>query len=85
MRSSGPGSFLEAKKIIPLLVASTPEHPSFHVVAPSLPGFGFSEAPKKKGFATAQYAEVRFHATIHITDTDQLSLAWAQVDAGPGI
>ncbi len=28
-----------------------PEHPSFHVVALSLPGYGFSEAPKKRGFA----------------------------------
>ncbi|KAH7891016.1 Alpha/Beta hydrolase protein [Phlebopus sp. FC_14] len=53
-----PGSFYEARKIIPLLTASTPEHPSFHVVALSLPGYGFSEAPRKQGFAGAQYAEV---------------------------
>lgn len=54
----GPGHFLEVQKILPLLVASTPDHPSFHVVAFSLPGFGFSEAPKKEGFAIPQYAEV---------------------------
>ncbi|KAF9453152.1 alpha/beta-hydrolase [Macrolepiota fuliginosa MF-IS2] len=53
-----PGSFLEARKILPLLVQDSPEHPSFHVVAISLPGFGFSEAPKKRGFAIGQYAEV---------------------------
>ncbi|OCH86439.1 alpha/beta-hydrolase [Obba rivulosa] len=53
-----PGHFMEARKIIPLLTSSSPEHPSFHVVAPSLPGFGFSEAPCKKGFAAEQYAEV---------------------------
>jgi pimeloyl-ACP methyl ester carboxylesterase len=41
-----------------LLVESSPDHPSFHVVAFSLPGYGFSEAPKKKGFADAQMAEV---------------------------
>ena len=54
----GPGYFLEVQKILPLLVASAPDHPSFHVVAFSLPGYGFSEAPKKKGFAIPQYAEV---------------------------
>jgi hypothetical protein len=33
-----------------LLIEESPEHPSFHVVAIGLPGYGFSEAPKKKGF-----------------------------------
>jgi len=32
--------------------------PIFDVVALSLPGFGFSEGPKKKGFSISQYAEV---------------------------
>lgn len=54
----GPGSFLEVRKILPLLTAVSPEQPSFNVVAMSLPGFAFSEGPKKKGFAAAQYAEV---------------------------
>ncbi|KAF8880442.1 alpha beta-hydrolase [Infundibulicybe gibba] len=49
-----PGSFLEVKKLLPLLRQSSPEHPSFHIVALSLPGFGFSAAPKKKGFGCAQ-------------------------------
>ncbi|EMD39695.1 hypothetical protein CERSUDRAFT_112003 [Gelatoporia subvermispora B] len=53
-----PGHFMEARKIFPLLTAASPDQPSFHVVALSLPGFGFSETPKKKGFAQAQYAEV---------------------------
>ncbi|TCD60038.1 hypothetical protein EIP91_010852, partial [Steccherinum ochraceum] len=46
-----PGHFMEAAKLIPLLTAVKPGEPSFHVVAPSLPAFGFSEAPKKKGFS----------------------------------
>ncbi|KAG1848773.1 Alpha/Beta hydrolase protein [Suillus subalutaceus] len=54
----GPGSFFEVIRILPLLTASTAEHPSFHVVALSLPGFGFSEAPHKQGFGINQYAEV---------------------------
>jgi len=32
--------------------------PAFHVVAPSLPNFGFSEGTRKKGFGLKQYAEV---------------------------
>lgn len=33
------------------------KYPAFDVVAPSLPNFGFSEGPKKRGFAMEQYAE----------------------------
>lgn len=55
----GPGNFTEVQKILPLLTAVSPNYPSFHVVAMSLPGFGFSEAPTKRGFKAAQYAEVR--------------------------
>ncbi|TFY79877.1 hypothetical protein EWM64_g4132 [Hericium alpestre] len=55
-----PGSFIEVRKILPLLTAKPQkdDHPSFHVVALSLPGFGFSEAPHRKGFAAIQYAEI---------------------------
>ncbi|EIM85821.1 alpha/beta-hydrolase [Stereum hirsutum FP-91666 SS1] len=53
-----PGSFAEVQKLLPLLTAASPDHPSFHVVAFSLPGYGFSEAPHKPGFAGKQYAEV---------------------------
>ncbi|KAI0643068.1 alpha/beta-hydrolase [Trametes meyenii] len=53
-----PGHFLEARKLLPYLSAASPVHPSFHIVAANLPGFGFSEAPTRPGFATRQYAEV---------------------------
>lgn len=52
-----PGSFLEASKLLPLLTAKSPENPSFHMVVPSLPNFGFSDGIKKKGFALDAYAE----------------------------
>ncbi|OBZ72742.1 putative epoxide hydrolase [Grifola frondosa] len=50
-----PGHFLEVRKLLPLLTHASPDHPSFHVVAPSLPNFGFSEGPSKKGFSLTQY------------------------------
>ncbi|KAI0053232.1 alpha/beta-hydrolase [Auriscalpium vulgare] len=52
-----PGNFLEVAKILPLLTAESDDHPSFHVVAMSLPGFTFSQGPSFKGFAGKQYAE----------------------------
>jgi pimeloyl-ACP methyl ester carboxylesterase len=53
-----PGSFLEVVKILPLLTSpSDPSAPTFHVVAPSLPNFGFSSAPSKPGFTIRHYAE----------------------------
>lgn len=53
-----PGSFIEVTKIIDGLTEVNDNHPSFHVVAPSLPNHGFSSGVKKRGFAFAQYAEV---------------------------
>jgi hypothetical protein len=42
-----PGSFDEVRKIIPDLVKGGKDSPAFHVVAPSLPNFGFSQGTKK--------------------------------------
>ena len=45
------------EKILPLLIEGGKDGPSFHVVAPSLPNFGWSEGVKKRGFALKEYAE----------------------------
>lgn len=42
-----PGSFIEVLKILSELVEGGKDFPAFHVVAPSLPNFGFSEGVKK--------------------------------------
>lgn len=44
------------EKILPLLTNPT-KGTSFHVVAPSLPNYAFSDGVKQKGFGPAQYAE----------------------------
>lgn len=53
----GPGSFIEVTKLLPLLKGSD-TNPAFHVIAPSLPNFGFSQRITQPGFALSQYAEV---------------------------
>ncbi len=57
-----PGSFLEMLKIIPLLTdpASHGGDPavSFDVVVPSLPGFGYSDRPTKRGMNTFRIADL---------------------------
>lgn len=51
-----PGSYLEVTKMLPALKQSR-NGVSFHLVAVSLPNFGWSEGPKKRGFGLNQYAE----------------------------
>ena len=52
----GPGSFIEVLKLLPLLKGDE-SNPGFHIVAPSLPNFGFSSGVTRRGFGLAQYAE----------------------------
>ncbi|PBP26318.1 alpha/beta-hydrolase [Diplocarpon rosae] len=51
-----PGSFIEVAKLLPLLKGEDGKQ-AFHVVAPSLPNYGFSGRVTKKGFGLGQYAE----------------------------
>jgi pimeloyl-ACP methyl ester carboxylesterase len=57
-----PGSFVEFYKIIgpltdPVAHGGKAED-AFHVVCPSLPGFGFSSMPKERGWSSQRMAEV---------------------------
>jgi pimeloyl-ACP methyl ester carboxylesterase len=57
-----PSSFVQMHDIIPLLTDpkshGLPDAPSFDVVVASLPGFGFSSIPQRKGVGFATGAEV---------------------------
>ncbi len=54
-----PGSFIEVTKLLRLLEEGEKDgtKPAFHIIAPSLPNFGFSQRITKPGFALSQYAE----------------------------
>lgn len=58
-----PGSQIEFHKILDALAdpeghGGSAADPAFHVVAPSLPGYGFSGRPKATGWGTDKIAEV---------------------------
>jgi epoxide hydrolase len=54
MTHGWPGSFFEFEQVIQRLADPAafgePPGPAFHVVVPSLPGYGFSDAPTKPGW-----------------------------------
>jgi pimeloyl-ACP methyl ester carboxylesterase len=53
-----PDSFARFVKLIPLLTRQGADGFSFDVVVPSIPGFGFSEKPKKPGMGVTRIAEL---------------------------
>jgi pimeloyl-ACP methyl ester carboxylesterase len=57
-----PGSFVEFQKIIGPLTDPVAHggkvEDAFHVVCPSLPGFGFSSKPSERGWSSQRMAEV---------------------------
>lgn len=63
-----PGSFVEMYKIIPMLTdpASNglPGYRSFDVIVPSLPGFGFSQAPASPGTNSRAVASLTDRKTL---------------------
>lgn len=82
-----PGSFVQMLRIIPLLTRppanSSDDAVSFHVVAASLPGYGFSDRPAEPGMSVARMASV-FHELM----TDQLGydrFAVRGSDLGAGV
>ncbi len=52
-----PGSYLEVVKLLPALQKSI-NGVAFHVVAPSIPNFGWSEGVKQRGFGLKEYATI---------------------------
>lgn len=53
-----PGSFFEADLLLDELTRTDRPGPSFHVVVPSLPGYGFSDPPPRKGWKLSDTARL---------------------------
>ncbi|KAM0468248.1 hypothetical protein ACHAP7_011077 [Fusarium lateritium] len=60
-----PGSFIEVTKVLSLLTEPEEGQP-FHVVAPSLPNYGFSSGVSDPNFALPQYAEAMHKTMIQL-------------------
>jgi pimeloyl-ACP methyl ester carboxylesterase len=73
-----PGSFVEAVKVVEELSSPKDNNAqAFHVVAPSIPGFGFSPAPLKSGVGPNIVARA-----YHILMTDVLDYRWFATQGG---
>ena len=64
--ASGPASFLEVTKILHLLTTGGKDTPAFHIIASSLPNYGFSSGTKKKGFGLPQYAKTCYKLMLKL-------------------
>ena len=53
-----PGSFYEFHNIIEPLTNPPEGQPAFHVIIPSVPGFGFSSTPQKQGWNVTDTARI---------------------------
>lgn len=54
-----PGSVVEFQKIIPILTTPRPDRDFvFEVIAPSLPGYGFSQAAVRPGLGPPQVKSI---------------------------
>jgi len=80
-----PSSFWEYAELIPLLTdpASHGGDPadSFDVIAPSLPGYGFSAAPSTPGFIPADIAD-RWARLVEIFGYDRVGAHGSDIGAG---
>lgn len=57
MTHGWPGSVLEFMKVIGPLSDPAPDAPAFHLVIPSLPGYGFSDKPIATGWGVEKIAD----------------------------
>ncbi|OAL03226.1 alpha/beta-hydrolase [Phaeosphaeriaceae sp. SRC1lsM3a] len=73
-----PGSFVEAAKVVEELSSPKDQNAqAFHLVAPSIPGFGFSPAPVKSGVGPNIVARA-----YHILMTEVLDYPWFATQGG---
>lgn len=61
-----PSTFYEFHKLIDPLRDGLHGNQAFHVITPSLPGFGFSEAPKVKGYGVAKIGAMINALMVHL-------------------
>ena len=79
-----PGSFIELLPAAELLARGGEGVPAFEVVVPSLPGYGFSDAPPAPGMHPGRIAE-RMHALMRVLGYERYGVQggdWGAIVAG---
>ncbi|KAI8985381.1 Alpha/Beta hydrolase protein [Pilobolus umbonatus] len=61
-----PSTFYEFHHLITPLSQGGVDKQAFHVIVPSLPGFGFSEAPKEKGYGIKRIGKMINDLMVHL-------------------
>ena len=83
-----PGSFIEMERILPLLTNPAAHGgeaaDAFHVVVPSLPGYGFSPAPRAAGVSSKQIAQL-WHSLMHELGYPAFGAQGGDIGAGVSI
>ena len=81
-----PSSFLEYMTLLPLLTNPSLEmgspHLAFSVVAPSMPGFGFSGAPPEDGLTHGQVAEILHRLMVDVFGYERYFAHGSDLGAG---
>jgi pimeloyl-ACP methyl ester carboxylesterase len=82
-----PSSFLEYVDLLPLLTnpsseTGSPHLGAFSVVAPSLPGFGFSGAPPEEGLTHGQVAEIWHRLMVDVFGFERYFAHGSDLGAG---
>lgn len=76
-----PSSFLQMTDLIPLLTAERDGF-SFDVIAPSLPGFGFSSQPRARGMSVAHTAGLITRLMTEVLAYDRFAGRCSDLGAG---
>ncbi len=82
MTHGWPSSFLEHLDIAPLLAAPPKAEPAFDVVVPSMPGYGFSEAPAADGRTRLPIAEMWVELMRDVLGYDRFIAHGGDIGAG---
>lgn len=76
-----PSSFVQMTEIIPMLTDPDADGQAFHVVVPSLPGYGFSDQPSEPGMSVGPIGEL-LHALMVELGYDRYVIRATDLGAG---
>ena len=77
-----PSSFVQMLDIVPMLTAPEGDGPAFHVVAASLPGYGFSGIPTEPGMSPGAIAPYMHKLMTDVLGYDSYGVRSSDLGAG---